>query len=122
MKPAWSVILALALLAGCGVPSDPKKQAEDLSSIAAEGALLAHDAGAGDTTTPFTRVHSRALGKKLDPLRDAITEARLARIAAEVGRLLDALESDPTDRAGAARVERKLDQAAEAASRIEKSG
>jgi hypothetical protein len=122
MKRICATILGVLLMAGCGVPSDSKKQAEDVSSIAAEGAVLAHEVGEGDTTTPFTRIHSRALGKQLDPLRHAITEPRLARVAGDVARLLDALESRPTDRGGAARVEQKLQQDADAASRIGESG
>ena len=118
MKRVCGVALGLALLTACGIPSDPKKQAEDVSSIAAEGAVLAHEVAEGDTTTPFTKVHSRALAQQLDPLRDAITERRLARIAADVSSLLDTLEGDPGDRVEAARVERALEDDADAASRI----
>jgi 5'-deoxynucleotidase YfbR-like HD superfamily hydrolase len=121
MKRIWVAIVGLVVAAGCGVPSDPKKQAEDVGSIAAEGALLAHDAAEGDTTTPFTRIHSRALEQKLDPLLDAIKQDRLARVAADVDRLLDQLEQDPTDQAKAARVGHELDRAAGAADEIAKA-
>jgi hypothetical protein len=50
------VVVALVVVAaGCGGSSSPAKQAEELQSLAAEGALLAHDAAEGDTTGPLTR-------------------------------------------------------------------
>ena len=38
---------AVVLFVGCGVPQELSKQAEEVGSVAAEGALLAHDAGVG---------------------------------------------------------------------------
>jgi hypothetical protein len=107
---AAGAAVALAA-AGCGVPSEPKKQAEEVASVAAEGALLAHDAAEGRSTDPFTRAHARALRERLAPLRPKIVERRLARIAAEVDEALGELEAEPRT----ARVEARLDEAAKAA-------
>jgi hypothetical protein len=103
---------AALLLAGCGQPTEPSKQAEDLGSIAAEGALLAHGAAHGSSTGPFTRVHSEALRKALAQLEPNLKEARLARIAADIGEALDGLPDQP------ARAERQLDTAAEKAEEL----
>lgn len=111
-----AVLAALGLLlAGCGVPQELPKQAEDVASVAAEGALLAHDAGEGDTTSQFRRVHARALRAQLDELRPAIEDRRLASIAATVAEQLGRLEQD----VGAARtVEIRLQRAAAAAGEL----
>jgi hypothetical protein len=110
---APAVLAALCLLlAGCGVPQELSKQAEDVASIAAEGALLAHDAGEGDTTGPFRRVHARALRENVDELRPAIEDRRLASIAATVAEQLRRLEQNA---AAARTVETRLERAAAAA-------
>ena len=75
-------LLAALLLAGCGQPTEPSKQAEELGSMASEGALLAHDAAVGSSTGPFTRVHSQALRTKLDQLEPYLKDEQLARLAA----------------------------------------
>jgi hypothetical protein len=111
-------LVAVVLLAGCGVPQEVSKQAEEVHSVAAEGALVAHDAGEGSTTAPFTRVHSEALRKLLGELEPAIENPRLSRIAQTVDRSLAQLADDPEDRAGARRLERALDEAAKAADEL----
>src|SRR5436305_2087592 len=63
-----ALIFALALLAGgCGggelSASALSKEADSVRSLASEGALLAEDASAGNTTHTFTRVHSSELEK-----------------------------------------------------------
>jgi hypothetical protein len=75
--------IALVLAAGCVLPSDPKKQAEEIASISAEGALLAHDAAEGDTTNAFTRVHAHALRKHLAKLEPKVEADEVARLLAE---------------------------------------
>jgi hypothetical protein len=101
----------VALLAGCGVPQEPAKQAEELHSLAAEGALLAHEASEGSHDA-FTTEHAKALRKLLGQLRPAIDDGRLARRATEVDAALARLARDPGDREQAARIERRLEELA----------
>ena len=104
-----ALLTAVALvLAGCGQTA--KKQAEDVASIAAEGALVAHDAAEGSTTDAFTRVHSRALAKKADTIAEQAKEPKLELLADEVGRALERLADDPDDRDTAATIERRLEE------------
>ena len=111
-------LLAVLLIAGCGVPQQLSKQAEEVHSIAAEGALVAHDAGEGSTTATFTRVHSEALRKLLGKLEPAIDNLRLSRTAEDVDRSLQQLADDPDDRTRARRLERDLERAAKAAGEL----
>jgi hypothetical protein len=114
------LLLALlaVLLAGCGVPQELAKQAEEVESIAAEGALLAHDAGEGSTTAIFTRVHARALRKLVRDVQPAIEHAELRALAEEVSRSLEQLAGDPRDRTRARRLEGRLEEAAQAAGEL----
>ena len=107
-------VLALgiaAFLAGCGAPQERAKQAEELHSIAAEGALLAHEASEG-SHTPFTTEHAKALRKLLGQLTPAIEDQRLARRADAVDAALARLADEPGDRAQAATLERRLEELA----------
>ena len=101
----------VALLAGCGVPQDPAEQAEELHSVAAEGALLAHEASEGSHDA-FTTEHAEALRKLLGQLRPAIEDDRLAQRAAAVDASLERLARDPGNREQAARLERRLGELA----------
>jgi hypothetical protein len=112
MRLVTAVCAACLLLAGCGTPRDLSRQAEEVHSVAAEGALLAHDASAGSSTEIFTREHAKALRKLLSPVREAIDDARLVGIADDVDRTLGELEASSGDKAVAAGAERKLDQLA----------
>jgi hypothetical protein len=106
-------VLGVVLLAvGCGVPRELSKQAEDVHSVAAEGALLAHDASEGSTTSTFTAEHAEALRKLLSPLRAAVEDERLAEIADDVDRTLGDLARAPDDERRAAAAERRLDRLA----------
>jgi uncharacterized protein involved in exopolysaccharide biosynthesis len=120
MRRYATVVAALLLLAGCGGSTSPQKQAEDLGSIAAEGALVAHDASEGSTTRVFTRVHSRALRKKTDAIDQQAANARLEDLAGRIADALERLADDPGDRQSAARIQRQLEQAADAAGELEK--
>ena len=109
------VLLALALLvAGCGESTDPKKQAEDLGSFAAEGALLAHDAADGASTGPFTRVHSEVLREDVHKLEPKLKQRRLVRLADDISSALDELPDQPDAAA------RRLDDAADRADELAK--
>jgi len=109
------VILAAAtlLLAGCG--QSAKLQTDTLGSVAAEGALVAHDASRGDTTDNFTRVHGRALRDLAKKVQDAPANAKLGRLAARIVGDLDELAAHPADEQRAARIQRELERAAKQA-------
>jgi hypothetical protein len=113
---SWAALLVL-VLAGCGVPQELSKQAEEVHSVAAEGALLAHEASEGSLDT-FTSEHATALRKLLGQLRPAIEEAQLARTADVVDAALTSLAEHPGDRTNAGRLERRLDAAAKAADEL----
>jgi hypothetical protein len=116
---ALVIVVALAA-AGCAVPSSVPKQAEDVASIAAEGALLAGDVADEDSTTPFATTHARALRRNAEELRKAIRQPELRSVADGVVAELTRLASSPSDRSVAARVERALDHAAQRADEIAK--
>jgi hypothetical protein len=109
---------AVVLLSGCGVPDEPSKQAEEVHSFAAEGALLAHGAAEGSTLTTFTSEHAKAIRELLEQLRPAIEERRLARIATDVSTSLARLAAAPGDRAKSRALERRLENDARAAAEI----
>ena len=101
-----AVVVAVAASAACGVPSDPEKQAEEVASVAAEGALLAQDGAAGDSTSAFVRTHADALRKRLATLRPKIMEPALVPLADETATALELLAEDPSAVGVAARLER----------------
>jgi hypothetical protein len=119
MRIALASILVL-LLAGCGTPQELAKQADEVHSVAAEGALLAHEAAAGDTLDTFAREHAHALRKLLGKVRPAIEEPRLAAVSDDVDRTLAEFARTPGDRSRAAGAERKLERAAKAADELAK--
>jgi hypothetical protein len=113
-KRSWwrraALILAAALLcAGCGggelSASALSKQADSLRSLAAEGALLADDASAGETTRTFARVHSSDLHKTASKtaatLATAKTKPALEPKLHKLGSLARGV-SDDLDRLGTA--------------------
>jgi hypothetical protein len=117
-----ALVAALAVAAAaCGVPSSPEQQADQIASIAAEGAILAGDAADGDTTSVFAGEHAAALRKKADELRGAISGARLRQLAAEVVAQLERLEDSPGSGTVAAEVERRLQAASKRADEIAKA-
>jgi hypothetical protein len=113
---SWAALLVL-VLAGCGVPQELSKQAEEVHAVAAEGALLAHEASEGSLDT-FTSEHATALRKLLGQLRPAIEDAQLARTADAVDAALTSLAEHPGDRTNASRLERRLDAAAKTADEL----
>jgi hypothetical protein len=126
--------IVVSLVAGCGgggtLSRDSlRKEAETIQSVAAEGALLAHDSADGRTTTPFVSVHSEVLaesaGKVAQKLESAAVEpwleqdrARAERLATRIEEELDQLDEHPDDQAEARRVADELDQAAKAAEEL----
>ena len=106
-----AVAVAVVFLTGCGAPEDPAKQADDVHSVAAEGALLALEASE-DSLDAFTTEHAKALRKLLGQVRPAIEDAELARRADGVDAALAALADHPGDRRRAAVLERRLEELA----------
>jgi hypothetical protein len=113
------LLATLFLISGCGVPHELSKQAEEVHSVAAEGALLAHEASEGSLDT-FTSEHAKALQKLLGQLRPAIEDERLAHTSDSVDAALANLAEHPGDRMNASRLERRLDEAAKTADEIAK--
>jgi hypothetical protein len=110
-------LLCSVLLAGCMVPAEPAKQAEEISSISAEGSLLAHEVADGDVTSAFTRVHAEALRKKLSELEPKVQVDTLARLLRDADAELAALEDET---GGAGEVERRLERIAKQADELAK--
>ena len=108
--------LAALALAGCG--QSAKKQADDLGSVAAEGALVAHDASEGSTTDNFTRVHGRALRDLAMKVRDQPAAPRLGQLAGRIVTDLDELADNPGDERRAGRIQRDLERAAKQANAL----
>jgi hypothetical protein len=124
--------IASFLAVGCGgggtLSRDSlRKEAESVQSVAAEGALLAHDAADGRTTTPFASVHSSVLAESADKVAQKLESAdvepglkqdraRVVRLATRIEEELDQL--DPNDRAAAQRIADELEQAAKAAEEL----
>ncbi len=96
----------------------PPKQAEDIGSIASEGALVAHDAAEGSTTDTFTRVHGRALRDLAQKVADAPKTQQIGRVAAVVASELDNLAAHPGDQGRAQQVEQRLERAARTAGKL----
>ncbi len=114
-----AIAFVVLLLVGCGVPHELSKQADDVHSVAAEGAVLAHEASEGSLDN-FTKEHAKALRKLLGQLRPAIVNDRLAHTADSVDAALADLAKHPGDRPHAVRLERRLDAAAKAADQLAK--
>jgi hypothetical protein len=114
VRLALLLAAVVLLLVGCGESTDPKKQAEDLGSFAAEGALLAHDAADGASTGPFTRVHSEVLREDVHKLEPKLKRRRLVRLADEISSALDELPDQPDAAA------RRLDDASDRADELAK--
>jgi hypothetical protein len=105
------------LLAACLVPSELAKQAEEISSISAEGALVAHEVGEGDVTDAFARVHAEALRKKLSELEPKVQVDALAGLLRNADAGLALLEEGSVD---AGPVERRLEGIARQADELAK--
>jgi hypothetical protein len=98
------LLLSLVVLAGCG--STASQQGEELQSLAAEGALLAHDVREGDAWRPYTRAHTAELAEQASSLRSAAKDRRVRLLARVVARQLELLAN--ADRRQAAQIETRL--------------
>jgi Ser/Thr protein kinase RdoA (MazF antagonist) len=126
-----ALLLAVILLAaGCGTTTterDFRLDAATIASIAAEGALLAHEVGEQNTTRAFARVHGGELGDTAAELAatlrrsrpvDPVPARRLAAVADAVSRRLHLVASLPPPQR-AFRLERQLQRLSRRASDLE---
>src|SRR3954454_3882521 len=109
--------IATVLVAGCGAQSETK-QADDLGSVAAEGAVGAQDAGGRSSTPNFTRGHGRALRDLAQKVQAAPAAPPLERLAARITTDLDTLADNPGDERRAGRIQRDLERAAKQANAL----
>lgn len=125
------VLLSGAVLSGCGdyTRVDFDASAKALSSIAAEGALMAQDEARGRTLTSFVRAHGQDLSDQAEHEAEKMNDAPLAPglaakvhdalgLASSIGGLIDEIRVAPHNRLVAVRVERQLRRAALRASRL----
>ena len=136
MRKAAALIASLALVActGCD-PLDNEELAREVSktgSIAAEGALLAHQVAEDRTKATFVRVHAGELAGAADESAEKLNDAEIesdlqdevnAAIAIDedVSGALSDLEVAPGDESEGDRAEATLKGAAERATRLEDS-
>jgi hypothetical protein len=114
-------VVVLWALSGCG--GQPGRDeiglaAEELSSIAAQGVLLAGDVAEGETTSAYAGVYGKELSAQADGLAEELRGSEaLVRIADQVAADLEALARLPGE-GEARRLERELDRAARRAHAI----
>jgi hypothetical protein len=113
------LVLVLALLlAGCGRPTEPTKQAEALHSIAAEGLLVADGVVEQRTTRPFVRVHGEALAEQARSLEGVAASARLRSLAGRIAAQLERLAAHAGNRGVAEQVATRLEREGRVADRL----
>jgi hypothetical protein len=114
-----AVLLVLVLLvAGCGQPSEPTKQAQTLGSISSEGRLVADGVVSGRTTEPFVRVQSAALAEQARSLEEVAATPRLRSLAERISGQLEDLSDHADDRGLADRVAARLERASRTAEEL----
>ena len=122
-------VVVLWALSGCGGQlgrGEVELAAEDLSSIAAQGVLLARDVAEGETTSAYAGVYGEELSAQADGLAEELRGSEaprglpvggLVRIADQVAADLETLARLPGE-GEARRLERELDRAARRAHAI----
>lgn len=122
MRLSALIVLTVCLAACNGGTVDKHALTNDsatIDSIACEGALLAHNVGAGRTTANFTREQAEELRIQAANFADALSsrptspsiESRVrtkAVLAGRIARALARLQSDPESKSLAASVEQRL--------------
>lgn len=130
---AW-VLLACVAVGGCGRETrhDVRVSVEQLSSIAAEGALMANDLSNDRTKNTFVRVHGEELSSQAqheaEKLHDAPVDPafrtridKAIQLASDIGGDIDDLRVSPQDREQARKVESDLHRLADESSRLAES-
>ena len=134
MRRAACIALAAALawaLGGCGRETnhDVRASIEQISSIAAEGALMADDVARDRTKITYVRVHGEELSSQAeheaeklndDPMDPAL-RARVQKaigLAGEIGGGIDDLRVSPQDRQKAAQTKDDLQKWADEARKL----
>jgi hypothetical protein len=115
------VLAALVSMVGCGREDRHavRVSIEQLSSISAEGALMADDLARGRTKTTFVRAHGNELSSQAQHEAEKLNDAPVApdvrptvqkaiTLAADIGGAIDDLRTSPQDRAQASASEHKL--------------
>jgi hypothetical protein len=134
----WRLILPLIAaaslaMAGCSAKDVTafrlQHDAEQVQSLAADGALLAQGVEEGDLTGPFVRVHAGELAAEATRLREVLASAEpgparadataaVVRLSGRVATRLDELGRRSGDRAAAAAIRADLEGVARRAERI----
>jgi hypothetical protein len=124
-RRALAAAALAAVLAGCNGGTVDRhaltNDAATVDSIACEGALLAHDAAEGKTTSFYAREQAEELRIQSSNLADALSRRHAlaaierkvrakAKDAARLARILQRLHDHPSKRAVAASVERQLEK------------
>jgi hypothetical protein len=129
---ALGLLLAAAVVGGCGGPiqhDELERGVSTLGATAAEGRLVALDVVEDRTKTTFVRVHSAALADdaqhEAEKLADAQAPPDLVNAKAEAVRIAQAVDSAlgdlqvaPSDRRVARHVEQRLDSLSRQAERL----
>ena len=133
--PEVALAFLVLALAGCNGGTVDKhalqRDAENVTSLASEGGLLADDVSRGRSTKYFVRVHAKELSRKASNLEDALAERpttpgitsdvrKLSKLAGKVSRELERLHLHPTDRGVAVSLKKPLSDDADAADELAK--
>ena len=120
---ALVVLCAVCVCAGCGGPitdDELQRAIQTLGATAAEGRLVALDAGEDRTRVTFERVELRDLGDDAEHEAEKLTDAqarpanaavkaRAVKLAQDISSALGELQVAPADRRVARRVRLRLD-------------
>jgi hypothetical protein len=131
---ATCVVALAGVLAGCE-PLDSGelgREIEGVSSLAAEGAVLADEISQQETKRTFARVHARELGDSAEHSAERLTDAhpadgltaatrRAIRLSEDVSAAIGELEVAPDDAVAAHATEKRLRQLVQRASSLEDS-
>src|SRR6266550_8267717 len=133
---ALALLCLVSLLAACRggsvTPCRFQHDAESLSSISADGSLLAHGIFKGETTDAYARIHASELGKESGQLAAILRSAhprpglhaktaQLVALAQRASNLLGQIAEAPSDRSLAGRLTDALAHLSSVATKLSKS-
>ena len=116
-----AALAACVTAAACG-GSSTRHSAEQLDSIAAEGALLAGRVAEGEVTAPFQETHAAALRAEAQAVASATASPALRRVGNLIATELQRLASAPGNIRLAANAERRLQRLSRRADAISGAG